>query len=97
MGKERQVALDRLKNERKFMIHQIKIGKDLLDAAIAEVKYYELRKDDRGYQQGDILFLSEWDGSAYTGRQQQAKVTHVLKEHKGLYKGYVILSIEVLE
>ena len=58
-------------------------------------KTVELRKDDRGFQAGDILVLEEWDPrmEMYTGRAMERIVTHVLRGFPGLAEGYVALSM----
>lgn len=59
-------------------------------------KPWELRKDDRGYEEGDALILSEWDPKteAYTGRAIVALVAYILRGPAfGLQEGYCIMSI----
>lgn len=42
-------------------------------------KRHEFRKNDRNYQKGDELVLSEWDNKSerFTGRVLKVKVTHI--------------------
>lgn len=60
-------------------IHELKTHPKPFQALIDGVKPYEVRKDDRGFQRGDVLCLREWDPDkeAYTGRVCWRVVTYV--------------------
>ena len=79
--------------------HELKILPQYFQAVWHGTKTFELRKDDRDYQRGDILILREWDGEKYTGSAICAKVTYILQdaEKYGLMDGYVILGIRHIE
>jgi hypothetical protein len=64
-------------------------------------KTFEIRKDDRGFHVGDVLWLREWrrlrivnglDEGEYTGREVRRVVTYVLSGW-GLEQGYVCLAV----
>lgn len=82
-----------------MMTHELKILPKYFQAVWDGSKTFELRKDDRNYQRGDILVLTEWDGEKYTGSTIYVKVTYILQnaENYGLKDGYVILGIRELE
>lgn len=46
-----------------FMLHEVKIESQYLDAIIDGKKTFEIRKNDRGYRVGDRVRMS--DGSRY--------------------------------
>lgn len=76
------------------MIHSVKI----LPKYYRHLEYskkFELRKDDRDYQVGDILELREFENGCYTGRTSRFKITYVLRNcpEYGLMDGYCILSL----
>ena len=79
--------------------HELKILPKYFQAVWSGIKTFELRKDDRDYQRGDILVLREWDGEEYTGSAICVKVTYILQnaEKYGLKDGYVIMGIRHLE
>ena len=79
--------------------HELKILPQYFQAVWIDTKTFELRKDDRDYQCGDILVLREWDGENYTGSAICVKVTYILRnaEKYGLKDGYVIMGIRHLE
>ena len=78
--------------------HELKILPDHFRAVWDRSKKAELRKDDRGFEVGDILALREWDGEKYTGSGIAVRVTHILRDCQeyGLADGYCILSIRPL-
>lgn len=64
------------------------------------LKRFEFRKDDRGYEVGDVLTLREWDPATeqYTGDDILRIVTYKLDGGKfGLPDGYCIMSVKVVE
>lgn len=77
------------------MVHELKLSVHYYDAVESGNKTFELRKDDRNIQAGDILILKEWTGTAYTGRQMRVGVTYVLRDcpQYGLTQGYCIIGI----
>jgi hypothetical protein len=88
--------------------HVLKCTPDYFQELWAGTKTAELRYNDRGYQEGDVLELQEWDPQGitwipggvthgrYSGRTLRAQVTHLLKDFPGLASGWVMMSIEIL-
>jgi hypothetical protein len=68
-------------------------------------KAFEIRRDDRKFDVGDVLILQEWDpdlaakddnpSAGYTGRDMRKLVTYLLlaKECSGLKDGYCVLGL----
>jgi hypothetical protein len=56
-----------------------------------------VRKDDRGYQVGDILCLEEYDfiTKEYTGRSINKVVTYILDGNGffGLTNGFIVMGL----
>lgn len=63
------------------------------DVASGE-KRAEVRKNDRGYEKGDILVLQEYspESHSYTGRQIRVRVTHVTTFQQRM--NYVVVSFD---
>ena len=59
------------------MIHKLKILPEFFPLVEKGKKRFELRKNDRNYQEDDILLLQEYFDSEYTGRQCVVKITNV--------------------
>ncbi len=88
--------------------HELKTDPEVFQAVLDGLKTYEIRKNDRGFEVGDVLMLRETlhtgrdmaMGSplVYTGRQFAATVSHVLHGPVyglvyGLVAGWSILSL----
>lgn len=76
------------------MIHELKILPEFFYPVSIGLKTFELRKNDRNFQVGDIIKLKEWNGNNYTGCQLDRKIIYILKEVAGLEAEYCILGIE---
>ena len=86
------------------MKHELKTDAEVFRDVVAGLKTFEIRKNDRGFQVGDILELRK---TRYTGEQMRAGkplkytgeittvgVSHILNGPiYGLESGWVILSI----
>lgn len=78
-------------------IHKLKIMPRFFAAVCDGTKTFEVRKNDRGFQVGDILELQEWlPDSGYTGRVIRRKVTYILygDTFAGLNNSYVVMAIK---
>lgn len=75
--------------------HVLKILPEYFQEVWDGKKTFELRKDDRNYNVGDILVLREYT-NGYTGNTIEVVVTHILRNctKYGLADGYCILSIK---
>ena len=71
-------------------IHDLKIAPRYMQAQLAGIKNFEIRKNDRDYKVGDRLWLREWDGQDYTGRKVTVYVTYITDY--GQRDGYVVLG-----
>jgi hypothetical protein len=80
--------------------HKLKIWPGSFAAVSNRTKWYEVRKNDRDFQIGDVLLLEEYKPGigAYTGRTITRTVHYVSGPHdpevQGLKEGYVVLRIE---
>jgi hypothetical protein len=63
---------------------------------VGVTKFFEVRKDDRNYQVGDILWLQEWTyEDSFTGESKRFKVTFLSgsRQDSGIKEGYCVMSI----
>lgn len=77
--------------------HSLKCEKNYFDRILDGSKRFELRRNDRDFQKGDILILRETIDNAETGRKIRCTVTYVLSGYPGIKKGFVVLSIGYVE
>lgn len=83
-------------------IHRLKTWPQFFDAVACGVKGFEIRKDDRGFEVGDVLLLQEFDPyqgeGSYSGREVSRLVLYKLDatSFSGIEKGYCILGLGVL-
>ena len=84
-------------------IHEIKVWSEYWDALEDGDKPFEVRRDDRGYQKGDMLVLCKWDRLkdcfVRTGDNSQIqirrKITYILTGGQfGIEPGYVVLGLK---
>jgi hypothetical protein len=78
------------------MTHNLKIHPEYFQAVIMGAKTFEIRKNDREFEVGDLLKLSEFEPEHddYTDRECTAIITY-MTDYKQ-QKGYVVLSIKLL-
>ena len=80
-------------------IHDLKTLPEYYNAVESGDKLFEVRKNDRHYQTGDVLVLREYDPTteeAYSGRFIVCRVTYVLSERIFVKDGYVIMGVRVM-
>lgn len=94
-------------------IHELKILPKYFEEVVKGDKTFELRKNDRGFEKGDILLLKEWDPNKeyftvddektnYSGKKIVKRISSVLNDIEpsiGLkwLDEFVILSIKDIE
>jgi Domain of unknown function (DUF3850) len=86
-----------------MQVHELKSWPDFFDPIFAGTKTFELRKNDRKFNVGDVLRLREFDElkGAYTGREVRKRITYMIDglgsgcitPLHGLMRGYAILSL----
>lgn len=81
------------------MEHKLKILSEYYEAILQGRKTFEVRKDDRPFNEGDTLVLQEIvtpNGNGYTGREMTVEVTYILRDSKYVKDGYCIMGIKII-
>lgn len=76
-------------------VHELKTLPEFFEAVASGAKPFEVRKDDRGYSVGDVLWLREWNPSTERyGAGYVRRVSYVLKGGQfGIQEGHVVMGI----
>lgn len=80
-------------------VHKLKTWSEYFQAVDKGDKSFELRVNDRNFQNGDILLLQEWnEDTGFTGNEITVVVTYLLEGGIfGLEEGYVIMSFQRID
>ena len=76
-------------------IHDLKCWPQYFEAILEGKKTFEVRYNDRGYEEGDVLLLQEYDmrEMRYTGRSMKMLVGYILQSDVGVRPGWVAMTI----
>ncbi len=82
--------------------HELKVHWPYFEAVSDGRKPFEARKDDRGFQTGEVLWLREYRQDRgpdfrYTGNAEFARITYILRGGQfGVEVGHVVMGIELI-
>jgi Domain of unknown function (DUF3850) len=82
--------------EREILVHELKAWPEFFKDLASQAKTFEVCRDDRDFQVGDILWLREWDprSEAYSGREVRRRITYRTEKGSFLARdGFVVLGI----
>ena len=89
--------MQQLPSQQEKKVHDVKLGATFFDDVKTGRKTFELRKNDRGYKEGDTIVLHEYKDGATTGRTITKKIVYMLEDFMGLEDGYCILGLGEVE
>lgn len=89
--------MQQLPSQQEKKVHDVKLGATFFDDVKTGRKTFELRKNDRGYKEGDTIVLHEYKNGATTGRTITKKIVYMLEDFTGLEDGYCILGLGEVE
>jgi hypothetical protein len=90
---------ERVMARRKRQVHELKVWDTYYDDLISGTKPFEIRRNDRDFQIGDLLFFREWDADrdAYTGLEALGRVGYVYDGVAvGLKDGFTAFTVTEL-
>lgn len=89
--------MQQLPSQQGKKVHDVKLGATFFEDVKTGRKTFELRKNDRGYKEGDTIVLHEYKDGATTGRTITKKIVYMLEGFTGLEDGYCILGLGEVE
>lgn len=89
--------MQQLPSQQEKKVHDVKLGTTFFDDVKTGRKTFELRKNDRGYKEGDTIVLHEYKDGTTTGRTITKKIVYMLEDFTGLEDGYCILGLGEVE
>lgn len=89
--------MQQLPSQQGKKVHDVKLGATFFEDVKTGRKTFELRKNDRGYKEGDTIVLHEYKDGATTGRTITKKIVYMLEDFTGLEDGYCILGLGAVE
>ncbi|PGQ52656.1 DUF3850 domain-containing protein [Bacillus cereus] len=78
------------------MLHNLKINKEFFSPVVEQIKTFEIRRNDRGFQVGDKIVLNEWDNKnkEYTGEKVNGEITYITDYEQK--ENYVVFSFKLI-
>lgn len=73
-------------------VHELKILPEYFAAIVSGEKRFEIRKNDRNYQKGDILRLMKYEDGNFTGDVHVSEITYITDFAQ--QDDYVVLGIK---
>lgn len=89
--------MQQLPSQQGKKVHDVKLGATFFEDVKTGRKTFELRKNDRGYKEGDTIVLHEYKDGATTGRTITKKIVYMLEDFTGLEDDYCILGLGAVE
>lgn len=81
--------------------HELKVLPAYFHPLSSGEKPFEVRRDDRGFQKGDVLWLREWEpklGGRYTRNAEFVRVTWILTGGQfGIEPGFVVMGVDLIK
>ena len=78
------------------MVHELKISPSNFNMVVKGDMTFQIRKHDREFFEGDIIFLKEYKEGSFTGRTIPCKINLILTHTDGLQCGFCLLNIKTL-
>lgn len=78
--------------------HELKTWPDMFEEIIRGRKVHEFRRNDRNFEEGDLILLREFEpaGERYTGDEIPVRIMSISYGPQwGIPKGYAVFSIRV--
>lgn len=74
--------------------HRLKTEPKYFNDTLNGLKDFEVRRNDRDYQAGDLVELVEWTPEGAEGRTLLRRIKYILSDARFCREGYVVLGLE---
>ena len=85
--------------EREILVHELKTWPAYFNDLSCGIKPFEIRRHDRDFRAGDILWLREWDPAmlSYSGRELHRQIAYMTERGNPWVKeGFVVLGLRAV-
>jgi len=77
------------------VLHELKIAPEYMELQMRGDKEFEIRKNDKNFQVGDLIDLREYENRKYLGRELLVEITCVIDYAQR--EGFVVLGTNRLK
>lgn len=79
-------------------VHELKLIQPYFNDVWTERKLFEVRKNDRGFKEGDLLILREYYKEKNLLRRRiTARIIYILDDQEYVKEGYVVIGMKILD
>ena len=75
--------------------HELKIKPQYFKDVISGLKTFEVRKNDRNFEVGDIITLREFENGKFTGKSINVEIVYILNDEEYCKESYVALGFRL--
>lgn len=76
-------------------VHNLKIKPQYFWNIVCDIKTFEVRKNDRNFEVGDIITLREFENGKFTGKSINVEIIYILNDKEYCKEGYVVLGFKL--
>lgn len=76
-------------------VHNLKIKPQYFKDVVCGIKTFEVRKNDRNFEVGDIITLREFENGKLTGKSINVEIVYILNDEEYCKEGYVVLGFKL--
>lgn len=75
--------------------HELKIKPQYFKDVISGLKTFEVRKNDRNFEVGDIITLREFENGKFTGKSINVEIVYILNDEEYCKESYGVLGFRL--
>ena len=75
--------------------HELKIKPQYFWDIVCNIKTFEVRKNDRNFEVGDIITLRDFENGKLTGKSINVEIVYILNDEEYCKESYVVLGFRL--